>query len=244
MKKRIKIIISYDGSKFYGSQIQSGKKELSVTGILKKAFLALHVKEIPQASGRTDRGVHALNQVYHIDIPDYLFDLNKLSTTLNRTIHPYAHIKNIEFVNSDFHARFQAKKRLYRYIVSHEAYTPFMSDYFNFMPTLDIKTLNKGAKLFTGKHDFKYFMKKGSETQSTVREIFKSGVYRYKNHTIIYFIGNSFLRSQIRMMCDFLFKLEKGVLSYQDLKNQLNGIKRTSTSLAKPEGLYLSRIYY
>ncbi len=244
MYKRVKITFSYDGSKFFGSQIQNGKQKATVMGVLQEAFRSLHVNNIPQASGRTDKGVHALNQVFHIDIPHYCFDLDKLKRNLNHMIMPFIYIKQIKFTTFDFHARFSAKKRLYRYIVSHDKFNPFLANYCVFLPELDANVLNQNAKEFIGKHDFKYFKKQGSITKNDTRMIYQSGAYRYKSYTILYFLGNSFLRSQIRMMCSFLFKIEKKSLNNDDLRQQLNLISKIDTSLVPAHGLYLSKIYY
>ncbi|NOX15018.1 MAG: tRNA pseudouridine(38-40) synthase TruA [Epsilonproteobacteria bacterium] len=242
--KKIKIIFSYDGSKFFGSQIQKGSKLSTVMGAFQKALTTLGLNEIAISSGRTDKGVHALNQVCHLSIPEYFFNLSKFKKSLNHLLMPCIYIKDIRFVNTDFHARFSAKKRLYRYIVSHAPYNPIFANYCSFMPSMDIDNLNDTLKAFEGIHDFGYFKKQGSQTISDTRIIFKVFAYKKGNFTSINFLGNSFLRSQIRMMCDFLFKVENGDLSRDELLSQLNLIKKISTSPAPAKGLYLSRIYY
>jgi len=244
MKRRVKITFSYDGSHFFGSQIQKNSKTVTVMGNFQKALKALGISNIAQASGRTDRDVHALNQVCHLDIPPYFDNLNKLKNTLNHHLMPYIFIKNIELVDMDFHARFSAKKRLYRYIVSHSSYSPTLADYVLFLPKLDLETINKSMKSFEGKHDFSYFKKQGSSTISSTRVIYKAYMYRYKNYSVINFLGNSFLRSQIRMMCSFLFEIDRGKLDITDLEEQLNLKRKIHTSLVPASGLYLSRIYY
>jgi len=243
MEKRVKIIFSYDGSKFFGSQIQRHNKQ-TVMGTLQKAIKTLGIDKIAYSSGRTDRGVHALNQVCHLDIPNYFFNLDKLRKNLNHFVMPYIYIKSIAFVNSNFHARFSAKKRLYRYMVSHKSYNPIFADYYSFMPAMNLNILNESIKEFEGIHDFSYFKKQGSITHSNTRIIYKAFAYQKDNYTIINFLGNSFLRSQIRIMCDFLFKIEKGEYKKDDLKKQLNLQNKQQISLAAPNGLYLSRIYY
>ena len=243
MEKRVKIIFSYDGSKFFGSQTQRDNKQ-TVMGTLQRAIKALGIEKIALSSGRTDRGVHALNQVCHLDIPNYFFNLGKLRKNLNYFVMPYIYIKNISFVNSNFHARFSAKKRLYRYIVSHKSYNPIFADYYSFMPALNLNILNENIKEFEWIHDFSYFKKQGSITHSDTRIIYKAFAYQKDNYTIINFLGNSFLRSQIRIMCDFLFKIERGKFKKEDLKQQLRLQNRQQISLAPSSGLYLSRIYY
>ncbi|MDX1809898.1 MAG: tRNA pseudouridine(38-40) synthase TruA [Sulfurospirillaceae bacterium] len=242
--KRIKITFSYDGSKFFGSQIQKNKQMPTVIGVMQKAFLKLGIDQSLQASGRTDRGVHALNQVCHVDIPTYFSNLEKLRININKMIHPAVFIKKIEFIDKDFHARFSAKMRLYRYLISHDKFNPFMADYCIFKPDLDTRSLYDNSQLFVGTHDFGYFRKEGSETKTDIRTIYKTGAYRYKNNTIIYFLGNSFLRSQIRMMCDFLLKIENHSLTKDDLSMQLEKKTLISKSPLEPQGLYLSKIFY
>jgi tRNA pseudouridine38-40 synthase len=242
MTKKIKITFSYDGSKFFGSQIQNHQK--TVMGEIQNAFKTLHVNENIAVSGRTDRGVHALEQICHLSIPKYLFDLHKLKQNLNYMISSDIYIKKIEFTTHEFHARFSAKKRLYRYIISHDTYNPFLSDLCIFLPYLNAKSINNNMQVFKGIHNFIFFSKKGSGAKSNTREIYKCGAYRYKNYTILYFLGNSFLRSQVRMMCDYLIKIEQKKLTKKDLEDQLNAIKVVSTSIIPSNGLYLSRIFY
>ena len=243
MEKRVKIIFSYDGSKFFGSQIQKHEKQ-TVMGRLQRAIKTLGIDKIAQSSGRTDRGVHALNQVCHLDIPNHFLNLNKLRKNLNYLVMPYIYIKSIAFVNSNFHARFSAKKRLYRYIVSHKPYNPIFADYYCFMPSIDLDILNENIKEFEGSHNFSYFKKQGSITHNDTRTIYRAFAYQKKGYTIINFLGNGFLRSQIRIMCDFLFKIQRGELGKEDLIQQLRVEKKEQISLAPPAGLYLSRIYY
>ena len=244
MQKRIKIIFSYDGSQFFGSQIQNKSKTKTVMGTFQKAINRLDICDTAIASGRTDRGVHALNQVCHIDIPKHFFKLDRLKEALNRHLLPQIFIKDIRFVKSDFHARFSAKKRLYRYIISHYTYNPMQANYVAFMPKLNKETLNNSLEEFKGVHNFKHFKKNGSKTHSDTRTIYKAFSFSYKKYTVIDFLGDSFLRSQIRLMCSFLFKIDKGELEIKDLKEQLNLEKKIHLPPAPAQGLYLSRIYY
>jgi tRNA pseudouridine38-40 synthase len=107
-----------------------------------------------------------------------------------------------------------------------------------------LKKLEKSIKLFEGIHDFEYFSKKGSEPISTIREIYKTKVYRYKEFYIFKFKANSFLRSQIRMMVQFLLDISDEKLTDDDLLKQLNKKGIASNKLSPPNGLYLSKIIY
>ena len=173
---RVKITLSYDGSKFNGFQIQNNKQRVTtVAGVLTKALKKLNIKTILVGSGRTDTGVHATSQVIHCEIPEFWNDLKRLKDELNRLSAPSIYVKNIELVNEDFHARFSAKKRLYRYAIYSGEYQPFLSDYALHVKSIDRQKLDLILKDFIGIHDFKNFKKQGSDTNSDVREIFKAG---------------------------------------------------------------------
>jgi tRNA pseudouridine38-40 synthase len=240
---RVKITLEYDGSKFQGYQIQKEIKN-TISQKLQDAFYMLNIISKAVASGRTDRGVHATGQVLHIDLPDFWKDLNKLAYSLNTILHPSIRIKKIEYVSDDFHARFCAKKRVYRYIVSIKKPTVFLNPYVTFIKSLDTKSIKESIKLFEGEHDFEYFKKTGSDTKNYTREIYKADFYKYKDFYIFYFEANGFLRSQIRMMVSFLLHISDGKLSKNELKLQLEKKGIFSTSLAPPNGLYLAKIKY
>jgi tRNA pseudouridine38-40 synthase len=104
--------------------------------------------------------------------------------------------------------------------------------------------MQKAIKLFIGKHDFEYFHKVGSNPNSFIREIYNAYIINYKNFVIIKFIGNGFLRSQVRMMTKFLIDISDKKLSIKDLENQLNKKEKISTNLISSNGLYFERAYY
>ncbi len=185
---RVKITLSYDGSKFNGFQIQNNKqKVVTVAGVLTKALKNINIDTNLIGSGRTDTGVHATAQVLHCELPKFWSDLNRLKKELNRVITPSIYIKNIESVSENFHARFSAKKRLYRYVLYSGEYQPFLSNYALHVKSINSMKLNSILKNFIGIHDFKGFKKLGSDTNSDTREIFKAGAYTHNNMTIIYF---------------------------------------------------------
>lgn len=239
---RVKITFSYDGSKFCGFQIQN--KHKSVAGDITKALHKMNIQSTLVGSGRTDSGVHALNQVAHFDVPDYWSNSAKLHAKLNQLLAPHIFIKKVELVAPNFHARFSAKKRFYRYVLYDGEYKPFLSDFALHVEKFDVAKLDSIVKNFVGTHNFEFFRKSGSETKTDIREITKAGAYRYKHFVIIYFYGNSFLRSQVRMMCGVSLEIMQDKLTLQNLKEQLLREKKHSSSLVPPCGLYLSKIYY
>lgn len=241
----LKVTLSYDGSKFSGFQIQKNNKKLkTVAGLLTKALKKLNIQSNIVGSGRTDSGVHATSQVLHFEIPDFWNDLDKLKNKLNHMISPSIYIKKIEYADESFHARFSAKKRLYRYALYDGDYQPFYAPYALHVKNLNTVKLNNILKNFIGIYDFGYFKKTGSDTNSDIREIFGAGAYDYKGLTIIYFKGNSFLRSQVRMMSDFALKVMEDKLTLNQLEDQLYLRQKHSTAIIPSSGLYLSKVYY
>ena len=242
---RIKIIISYDGSKFNGFQIQNNKQRVrTVAGVITKALKNLNIDTTLVGSGRTDTGVHATAQVIHCDIPEFWHDLTRLKDEINRMVKPHIYIKTINQVDDEFHARFSAKKRLYRYILYSGQYQPFLSEYALHVKSIDVKKLNSILKNFIGTHNFKNFKKQGSDTNSDIREIFKAGAYNHNDMTIVYFLGNSFLRSQVRMMCSFALEIISEKFTCKQLEEQLKKNKQHSTGVIPSSGLYLAKILY
>ncbi len=111
---RVKGVIEYDGSKFYGFQKQKNIKN-TITQKIEDTLKKLNINSEIRGSGRTDRGVHASNQVIDFEVPLFWEDLKKLQNSLNRGL-KYIRFKKIIKVDENFHSRFSAKKRVYRYI--------------------------------------------------------------------------------------------------------------------------------
>jgi tRNA pseudouridine38-40 synthase len=239
---KIKITLCYDGTNFNGSQIQPDCT--TIQGKLLEVLKILHINSTLNFSGRTDKGVHAFKQVVSCDIPDYWKDLKKLIIALNKQLPNSIQVRNIQNVLDDFHARFSAKKREYRYLLTSKKLSPFNANYISYYEEIKEDTINEAIKLFIGVHDFEYFSKKGSDPRSTIREIYDIKFYQHKDIYILNFKANSYLRSQIRMIVDFIMKISSGKLTIVDLEEQLNKKKLVSWTLAPANGLYLSKIDY
>lgn len=243
--QRVKITLSYDGSFFYGFQRQKENTTFkTVAGTLEEALKHLNITHSVVGAGRTDAGVHALGQVVHCDIPLFWHDFDKLRYHLNTILHPHLHIKHISPVEEQFHARFSAKKRLYRYVMYEGMYQPFLTNYALHVKPLDTQKLHANAQHLVGFHNFGFFKKEGGGTTKDERTLFKAGAYRLKHFSVLYFQGDAFLRSQVRMMCDMLLKVTYGELTLEHLIAQRQREAKHSVSLAPASGLYLSRIYY
>ena len=241
--KNVKIVFSYDGSKFCGSQKQCNKK--SVEDKILEALKVYGIQTKIILSGRTDTGVHAVGQCANFFVDDFWAnDLEKFRKIINYQLSPYIFAKHCEIVDTKFHSRYDAKTRTYRYIINTSEYNVFGADYFYFHYLNDITKLQECVKLFQGTHDFEYFSKTGSCTKTTIRTIYDARIYKYKNFIIFKFEANGFLRSQIRMMVGALLSLSEGKITLDDLDNQILKIKKASTKLAPASGLYLCRIKY
>jgi len=239
---KIKLTLSYDGTNYNGSQIQPDFP--TVHSKLLEALNILNIDSVLDFSGRTDKGVHAFKQVVSCTVPLFWKDLNRLQQALNKQLPNSIYVRNIQLVHDDFHARFSAKKREYRYLISPKQLSPFNSNYISHYKQIDTDKINEAIKLFIGIHDFEFFSKKGSDPISTVREIYAINFYKYKDIYVLNFKANSYLRSQIRMIVDFIMKISEGKLCLNDLKQQLERKKLISWTLAPANGLYLSKIHY
>ena len=240
---RIKAIIAYDGSRFEGFQSQKHTPH-TVVGTIRRALRRLGIEERVVGSGRTDRGVHATAQVIHFDLPSSWQDLNKLHSYLTRYCAPYIQFKRLYTVSSSFHARYSARKRAYRYILTHRPPSCFEAAYVTYHPPFDAAIVQKALDRFVGRHDFSYFMKSGSDTKSTLRTIYHAKLYRHGDKSVIYLEADGFLRAQVRMIVDAVLKVARGELTDIHLQEQLALTKRHSTTLAPPNGLYLCRVLY
>jgi len=235
---RVALTIAYDGSSYLGSQIQKETTN-TIFGELENVLSKINIDFRVVASGRTDKGVHATGQVCHIDIPQYWNDLVKFKRVLNSMLPNSIKIKHIKKVDDEFHARYSAKKRVYRYVIKQDSSNPFENQFITFIDKVDFKTLQNNIKLFIGEHNFINFIKTGSDTKSSVRFIYKAFAYTYKDSIILNFEANGFLRSQIRLMVGSLLQLNK-----KEIKEQLACTNIHKIKPAPSNGLYLAKIKY
>lgn len=242
---KVALNISYDGSRFLGSQSQPHKN--SVEDELKLALNHVGIFDAPIMSSRTDKGVHALSQVVSVRIGEFWNKrLKHLKNQINKHLHPAIRLKSIKIVNDNFHARYDAKARRYRYIISHKQLNAFNSAYLSYFESFDINMANNILKCFIGEHDFSSFMKVGSNSKSSIRYVKKAFCYKFKDYSVITFVANGFLRSQVRLMVSATIKALS--LPEQAAKNailsQLNNTKQITRIPAPPNGLYLARVHY
>lgn len=238
----LKFVISYDGSSYQGSQKQPNGQ--TVEDKLLKAFKKINIETNIVLSGRTDKEVHATGQVFNCIVPDFWEDFFKLKEVLNRNLPTSIKILKVSKVKDDFHSRFHAKKRVYRYLITSKPTTPFNDKFITYVENINEEILKMAIKEFIGIYDFKYFHKTGSDKELTVREIFDTSFYKYKDIYVFKFTANSYLRSQIRLMVGFLLAINNNKQTIENLKEQLRLKKHIFKTPAVANGLYLAKIKY
>ena len=239
---RVKAVIAYNGTRFQGFQKQTSTRQ-TITTTIEEALKSLGITSPLTGSGRTDAGVHATGQVIHFDLPPYWKNLNKLRSHLNGKLED-VRFKHISIVDQDFHARFSAKRRIYRYCIKSTEPTLFEKEFVSSLPLGNSEKLGEALACFMGEHDFSYFLKTGSETKNNVRQIYKAYHIQRGRYHYLYFEANGFLRAQVRMMIDFAIKVANEALTLTQLEEQLTLKTIHSRGLAPPQGLYLSRVLY
>ncbi len=239
---RVKAVVAYDGSAYFGFQKQTSTSK-TITHDIEEALRSLKITSSIVGSGRTDAGVHATGQVIHFDLPEFWTDLEKLKVNLNRKLKEIE-FKHIYKVPNDFHARFWAKKRVYRYVFKTKQPSVFEKKYLSYYPEFDTKLLKEALKCFEGEHDFSYYHKTGTLTHTTVRKIYQTKYIKHNDYHYIYFQANGFLRSQVRMMIEATMQCARGEISLKQLTQQLEVKEKYVTKLAPYEGLYLAKIQY
>lgn len=237
-----KITISYDGFEFNGSQTQPDKS--SVEDRILEAFKRLNIDTKIILSGRTDKGVHASGQVFNVELPEHFSDVVTLKKLLNYQLPLSIRVLNVQIVPKDFHARFSAKKRVYRYFITQKELTPFIARYVTFVEHVDVEKIQEAIVCFLGSHNFEYFKKMGSDKINFQKEVYEARFYPYKEFYVFKFKANSYLRSQIRLMVGFLLAISQGKLTVEDLQLQLKKEKRVHFKPVDGFGLYLSKVIY
>lgn len=243
---RIKCTISYDGSQFNGYQIQPKKR--TVQGEMEKALQKLHkgIEVKVTASGRTDAGVHARGQVIHFDSP-LTIPLEKWQIALNSLLPDDVSILSVEKADPEFHARYSAVGKEYRYFVHlSKVRDPFKRFYaYRYTYDLEMSAINEASKAFLGTHDFTSFCSAKTEVIDRVREIKTIDIYQEDDMLVFRFIGNGFLYNMVRILVGTLLQVGSGDIHHEKVKEILEGKDRTlAGKTAPPQGLYLWQVFY
>ena len=241
------IKVEYIGSNFVGWQIQ--RNGLSIQEVLEKALSKFLKDKISVVgSGRTDAGVHASEQSAHFitqkKISDEIIFVNSINFFLSK--YPVA-ILSIKKRKKNFHARYSAKKRIYKYFIINRRSSLVLdkNKAWHIKRKLNLKIMKKGAKILKGKHDFTTFRSSSCESKSPIKTISKATVEKINNKIVLTFVSKSFLKQQVRSMVGSLKYLGEGKWSLKDFKKALISKKRSMCApTAPPYGLYLYKVKY
>ena len=244
--QRYKIKIEYDGTPFVGWQFQ--KNGLSVQEVLQKAiFNFSNEKVIITGAGRTDSGVHAYEQVAHFDLKKKIEKKKFLPGINNHISNKSIAILKINKTSKKFHARFDAKKRTYQYVIINRQ-SPLAiqkNKAWHIKKKLNIKVMKKGAKFLLGTHDFSTFRSSSCGARSPIKTMEKISVSKIKDKIILKFTSKSFLQQQVRSMVGCIKYLGDSKWNLDDFKKSFKSKKRIKCAPPAPAcGLYLTHIKY
>lgn len=247
--RNLKITLAYDGSEFSGWQVQP--QRATVQGALAAAIERVAgAKVLPQGSGRTDAGVHALAQVASCEVDAGIPTAN-LQRALNHALPLGIRVLRVEEVPLEFHARKSARAKTYRYqIYRGEVCPPFLARYVYHYPyPVDEAAMADVADVIVGEHDFTSFAavdpERGKEDSSNVRTIYSSEWCREGEELIYTVRGSGFLHHMVRNLVGTFLLLGKGTLNKDALRDILEARRRSAAGPTAPaHGLYLVSVEY
>jgi tRNA pseudouridine38-40 synthase len=241
---RFKLFIEYEGTRYSGWQMQKNSK--SVQGkIYEAAEKIFKTGKIEiYGSGRTDAGVHALCQVAHLEAATMLAP-EIIRMKLNDELPADISILEVEKTTPNFHARYDAKSRIYLYQISQRR-TAFGKPFVWWIKDkLNFDRMNKASKLFVGMHDFVSFAEMDESEKSTKALIEKIQMKRAGDMILIRITGSHFLWKQVRRMIGILVEIGRGSFTEKDLISFLDSKSAVPAKFtAPPSGLFLERILY
>ena len=245
--RRLRLVVEYDGTAFCGFQRQ--REVRSVQGVLEQRLQELcgHPVEITGA-GRTDAGVHALGQVVHFDTKGRI-PVERLAQAFNSA--PQMEdvvVRYAEEAPPDFHARFGARRRTYRYYVLRKQPSPFVARYV--IPALGLaedaaERMREALRPLVGRHDFAAFQATGSVVHTTVRTLERAEIGERGALLWVELTADAFLRSMVRIVTGLALEIGRGRLEPDVLEKALRSGKRPAgVAAAPPQGLFLTRVDY
>ena len=248
-KRNVKIVYQYDGSKFCGFQRQKNGK--TVQGEIEKVIFRAFAQEINMiSSGRTDKGVHAIEQVSNFMI-DEKIPIEAIKRQINKCLKGEIKVLEVEEVDEDFNSRFDAKSRAYLYIMrAEEDITPFEANYVTGLrESIDVEKFQEIMNDFVGKYDFSSFMKKDKAYRNPVREIFYVKCYydeKFGEKQVnVEICGNGFLKTMVRIMIGSALAIYFGNVEKDYIRKRLENPDADGKKiLADSEGLYLYKVNY
>ena len=238
-------ICSYKGTNYYGWQKQVGY--ISVQSKIEEVLSQIYDTPINiTGSGRTDAGVHAYKQYFHF-VTEKEKDLKQLAYAMNKMLPEDIHILSLEKVDDDFHARYNAKRKIYEYDILLKNKEVFNYDLAYLYPMdLDVDLLKEALKLFEGEHNYQDFTSKEEDEGNFVRKVYSIEVKQDNDLIKIRFEGNGFMRYQIRNMVGSAIAVanKKEDISFIKYHLQSNKNRDIIAYKAPAVGLYLVDVKY
>ncbi|OPB30436.1 tRNA pseudouridine(38-40) synthase TruA [Bartonella sp. WD12.1] len=245
---RFKLTLEYDGSNYAGWQRQAGLR--TIQGAIEQAIFNFSGQKLTiVTAGRTDAGVHAIEQVAHVDFTKN-WHANTVHNALNAHLQQQGEniaVLNVQNVPDSFHARFCATKRYYLFKILNRRSPPALNiKRVWWLPKhLNADAMHEAAQKLVGQHDFTTFRSAHCQAKSPIRTLERLDVYRKGEEIFLYAQARSFLHHQIRSFAGSLVKVGTGQWTAQDLEAALNAKDRARCGMvAPPSGLYLMKIDY
>jgi len=243
--RNVRLLVSYDGSKYFGWQRQDGFD--SVQQRIEEAFFALTGGRVAvQGAGRTDTGVHAFGQVAHVHVETRLGD-EDLLRALNAHLPSSVVLRGLETCAHDFHARFAAVSKRYVYVVATTRFAPpFGAEHVHWCPyALDLGRMRAAAELLLGLHDFRAFSSTGSPRASTVRRLQRIHFLARRERLALVVQADGFLYNMVRTIAGTLLDVGRGRLEPSIVARALSeGSRALLGPTAPASGLYLLSVQY
>lgn len=243
--RNILLTISYTGTNFHGYQVQPGLR--TVEGCLQLALDKVIGKEVKLISaGRTDAGVHALGQVANFK-SDTKIDLGNLPRVINYHLPKDVSITQAQEVGEDFHARFSAKRKHYRYYILNTRHRSgvYAGRMAHMNYELDVERMKRALMQIKGRHDFSAFIGRDSSPANPIRTIDDIKIVRQGDIIQTDFYGMSFLKNQIRIIMGSAMEIGRGLKEENTLfKATLSKERKDLGHTADASGLYLMKISY
>ncbi len=246
---KYRLVIAYDGTRYAGWQTQ--KSGLTVQQTLKEALAHLFPsKPRVYGSSRTDAGVHALGLVAHFEIPrtEARLTPKRLLLAINAWLPPDIRVTEVEIAPHNFHARFHAIKKQYRYFVwNHPTMNPLLRFYAWHVPTpLDLEAMRKAAQYFIGKHDFRAFSTDSSHTtKNTIRNLTRCNIRKVSNLLIFIVEADGFLYRMCRGIVGTLVQVGQKKYTPEEIQKMIESKDRRLAGMTAPaHGLVLWQVWY
>ena len=246
MTRTLKLTVAYDGSRFVGWQRQAEGE--SIQGVLEEALARFEGAPVTvHGAGRTDAGVHALGQVASVRVT-CAHDSATLTRALNAQLPEDVRVLNVEDAEAEFHARFSARSKTYRYVIRNAPIVmPFERAYvWHLAERLNLDAMQEAAGLVAGTHDFAAFQSVGTESPGSIRTVLRSAVREIEPSLLAYEVtGEGFLRYMVRALTGTLVEIGRGWRDPASMRELLAGGRRADAgATAPPHGLFLVGVDY